>query len=103
MTDTIGPQLERAAQGSDPRGVLVFHWLPDDLQNAEDSTAAADRERSNFQAHGFERPATDAERTLLESLGYVLPAELKTFVRHHSRGVRYRGWPQLQDQEVGTP
>jgi hypothetical protein len=41
----VGPQLARAAAGTDPRGVLVFELLPSDLQNAEDSTAAADRQR----------------------------------------------------------
>ncbi|OBB48416.1 hypothetical protein [Mycobacterium sp. 852002-51961_SCH5331710] len=41
----VGPQLERAAEGTDPRGWLVFACLPDDLQRQEDSTAAADAER----------------------------------------------------------
>lgn len=31
----IGPQLDRAAAGTDPRGILVFAYLPDDLQRAE--------------------------------------------------------------------
>lgn len=42
----VGPQLERAAAGTDPRGPLVFERLPADLQLAEDSTADADRERA---------------------------------------------------------
>ena len=67
--DTIGPQLERAAAGTDPRGILVFAWLPTELQNAEDSTQAADKERSNFRAWGFERLATDAEVALLQHRG----------------------------------
>lgn len=41
----IGPQFARAAAGTDPRGWLVFESLPDDLQKAEDATAAADIER----------------------------------------------------------
>ncbi|OBB46769.1 hypothetical protein [Mycobacterium sp. 852002-51961_SCH5331710] len=41
----VGPQLERAVEGTDPRGILVFEYLPDDLQRQEDSTAAADAER----------------------------------------------------------
>ena len=41
----VGPQLARVAAGTDPRGILVFEYLPDDLQRAEDSTQAADRER----------------------------------------------------------
>ena len=30
----VGPQLERAAAGTDPRGILTFEYLPPDLQNA---------------------------------------------------------------------
>ena len=41
----VGPQLALADDGTDPRGVLVFEYLPSDLRNAEDSTQAADRER----------------------------------------------------------
>jgi hypothetical protein len=49
----IGAQHERAAHGTDPRGWLVFTELPADLQNAEDSTAAADAERKRAGPHGF--------------------------------------------------
>jgi hypothetical protein len=48
MADSIGPQLARAADGADPRGILVFEYLPDHLQKAEDSTAAADVDRHRF-------------------------------------------------------
>jgi hypothetical protein len=99
----VGPQLQRASEGTDPRGWLVFHWLTSDLQAAEDATAYADKERSNFRARGFERPATDAERALLEHLGHQLPDNLVTFVRHRTRGVRERRVPQLETQEVTTP
>jgi len=92
---TIGPQMDRAAQGTDPRGWLVFHWLPDDLQRAEDSTAVNDRDQ--MRPRGFERPATDTERTLLAHLGYQLPDELVTVVRYRTRGVRNRRWPQLEE------
>lgn len=97
MTDTttIGPQLDRAAAGTDPRGILVFSWLPEGLQRSEDSTAVADRDR--MRPRGFERPATDAERTLLQHLGFEnLPIELKTFVKYRTRGVRHRSWPLLE-------
>jgi hypothetical protein len=97
----VGPQMQRASEGTDPRGWLVFHWLLDDLQAAEDSTAAADRDV--MRPRGFERPATDAERILLLHLGFKLPAELKTVVHHRTRGVRHRSWPQLETQEVTTP
>jgi hypothetical protein len=102
VNDTIGPQMQRASEGTDPRGILVFHWLPDDLQAAEDSTAVADRDV--MRPRGFERPATDAERILLSHLGYKIPDELVTVVRHRTRGVRHRSWPQLETtQEVLTP
>jgi hypothetical protein len=96
VTTTIGPQHARAQQGTDPRGWLVFAWLPTDLQNAEDSTAVADRDR--MKPRGFERPATDTERVLLEHLGYTLPDELVTFVKYRTRGVRHRSWPQLEQE-----
>jgi hypothetical protein len=94
----VGPQLDRAAAGTDPRGILVFSWLPTDLQSDEDSTQAADRERSNFHPRGFERPATDAEILLLEHLGYAVPDDLTTFVTYRTRGIWCRTWPQLETE-----
>lgn len=41
---TIGNQLPQP----DPRGWLVFDYLPDAMQKAEDSTAAADIDRYRF-------------------------------------------------------
>ncbi len=79
MTTTvegIGPQLERARLGTDPRGVLVFEYLPDDLQRLEDQRAFADYDV--HRPRGFERPAVDCERTLLAHLGYQLPDEFVT-------------------------
>jgi hypothetical protein len=98
----VGPQLSRAAEGRDPRGQLVFAFLPDNLQRAEDSTQAADKDRSFIrrQGRGFERDATPTERQLLSHLGYTLPAELKTFVKWPTAGVRHRSWPQIEDQEI---
>lgn len=99
MTDAIGPQYDQP----DPRGWLVFHGLPDDLQRAEDSTRAADWERAHRNSEGLyfplERPATDAERQLLQHLGYELPDQLTTKVRWITAGVRNRRWPQLENQE----
>ena len=104
--DGIGPQ-----KPDDPRGWLVFDWLPADLQNAEDSTLAADRgehpglHRSvhfspptdfAYVRSRFTRPATATERVLLEHLGYDLPDDLTTRVHWISSGVRNRSWPQLQ-------
>ena len=86
----------------DPRGWLVFNRLPDDLQSAEDSTAAADHERHHPRYDPWsppilhtERPATPTERALLTHLGYTVPAVLTTVVTYRSTGVRNRTWPQL--------
>jgi hypothetical protein len=111
MTDQIGNQYPQP----DKRGWLVFDSLPDDLQRAEDSTQHADyaRQYGNgliqrvFDRDSgiwyFERPATDAERTLLAHLGYQLPDELKTRVDFATETLRRRTWPQLESQEVTTP
>jgi len=101
----VGPQLARAADGTDPRGVLTFEYLPENLQASEDATLAADRERWSigprrlgFEPHryGFTRPATDTERILLQHLGYTLPDQLTTVVTFKSRSVRHRSWPTLE-------
>lgn len=102
--DGVGPQYPQP----DPRGWLVFRGLPNALQNAEDSTAAADFERQRTgrgivrrydkAARGwfFERPATDAERALLAHLGYTLPVDLVTRVSYVSETLRRRRWPSLE-------
>jgi hypothetical protein len=76
--DTIGAQ-----RPNDRRGWLMFDALPDDLQNAEDTTQAADRQRvrdHDLASWNFHRPATDTERILLQHLGYELPETLSTYV-----------------------
>jgi hypothetical protein len=91
----VGPQHARAAAGTDPRGILVFEYLPADMQRLEDSRADADRRA--FKPRGSERPATLTERILLAHLNYSpLPAELTTVVRFKTTGVRNRRWPQLE-------
>lgn len=80
--ESIGPQLDRAAAGTDPRGWLVFAWLPSDLQRLEDQRAFADYDE--HRPRGFDREATPTERLLLTHLGYVLPDELLTVVRYRS-------------------
>jgi hypothetical protein len=92
MTDTIGAQLPQP----DPRGWLTFESLPDDLQRAEDSTAAADFDHRRF-GRVIQRPATAAERTLLEHLGYEVPTPLTTHVRYLTESVRNRRWPALEE------
>ena len=99
----VGPQLDRAAAGDDPRGWLVFEYLPDDLQRAEDSTAVNDRDRARlFKPRGHTRPATTTEIELLDHLGYDCPPDLETIVSWPSRACRRRRWPALETTEV-TP
>lgn len=71
----VGPQLERAADGTDPRGALVFESLPDDLRNAEDSTQAAD----------FERHRQGVWRFAVALWGTDNPAELERLRRMSDR------------------
>lgn len=75
-----------------PAGLLVFaHDTMGGciLQDREDSRAVADKDRGA----GFERPATDTERTLLAAAGYALPADGVTVVGWLSPGLRRRTWP----------
>lgn len=86
----------------DPRGWLTFRGLPDELQRQEDQTANADYERRHWRPSVHRvRPATDAERVLLQHLGFQLPAALQTTVYYPSGGVRRREWPQLAGQLEG--
>lgn len=112
MTTTLPAQIEQP----DPRGWLAFAApLPNDLQNAEDSTQHHDfcgphnwrslvDEATGAWIDFFERPATDAERTLLTALGYTLPDgtlpdELVTTVSFPSALVRRRRWLTLESTE----
>jgi hypothetical protein len=107
----VGPQYPQP----DPRGWLVFEHLPDELQRAEDATQNADYGRADGLVAGvrlqwdrearvwyFERPATDAERTLLQHLGYTLPSTLTTRVDYATETLRCRTWPQLETQELSA-
>jgi len=97
----VGPQLERAQRGDDPRGILTFEYLPDDLQRQEDSTAVNDRDRARLVApRGHTRAATSAEIVLLRHLGYTVPEGLETVVSWPSRACRRRQWPTLENQEI---
>jgi hypothetical protein len=90
--DDIGPH-----RPGDPRGLLVFEWLPDDLQHAEDGTQAADYHRSQANwGRPFRRPATSTEHHLLRHLGFAPPGDLYTIVSNRSGGLRTRVWPQIQ-------
>lgn len=97
----VGPQHERAAAGTDPRGILTFEYLPDDLQRREDSTLVNDRDKARlFRPRGHKRPATAAEVALLQHLGYQVPDGLETVVSWPSRACRRRTWPSLENQEI---
>lgn len=88
----VGPQKPQP----DARGWLVFDYLPDALQRAEDATQANDHDR--MIATGCvqrTRPATQTERALLDHLGYTLPERLTTRVTWITAGIRHRAWPQL--------
>jgi hypothetical protein len=92
----VGPQLERAAAGTDPRGWLTFAYLPDDLQAAEDATAAADRTKARLHPRSVTRAATKAEIALLGHLGHTVPDGLQTTVSWPTRAVRRRRWLALE-------
>ena len=98
MTDEIGAQFDQP----DVRGWLTFKHLPAHIQRREDATAAADHARGyprgdyEQPAPVFTRPATRAERILLQHLGYALPDELTTRVEWITPRVRNRRWPQLE-------
>lgn len=87
----VGPQLPQP----DPRGWLVFQWLPLEVQRLEDSRLMADFEESDRHRGPWTRPATDTERALLAHLGYDVPATLSTTV-DYSAGIRRRRWPALE-------
>lgn len=105
MADTIGPQVIDTW-----RGWLVFEYLPDDLQRAEDSTQEHDFQwawknqhwDNESQSWYAQRDATDAEITLLQHLGYAPPAEgdenypLQTRVSYVTQTLRRRTWPALE-------
>ena len=105
MTDTMGPQ-----RVDDRRGWLVFEWLPDNLQRAEDATQAHDYGHSGVHwqrefdhvrglpVRCFYRPATEAERTLLAHLGHTLPTKLDTRVEFLTETLRQRRWRQLEQE-----
>lgn len=83
----------------DVRGWTTFRNLPDELQRQEDQTQNFDYERRNWRPSvPRTRPATAAERVLLEHLGFTLPENLTTVVRYPSGGVRKREWPALTQQ-----
>jgi hypothetical protein len=106
--ENMPQQQARAADGTDPRGWLVWDGpLPDDLQRGEDATQHHDF-RGDFKWSSefddtaqawvtyFEREATDTEKTLLAALNYTVPDTLTTRVSFPSPLVRRRRWPALE-------
>lgn len=76
-----------------PGGIITFrHKATCEILAAEDRRALADAEWRRL-----ERPATPAERRLLETVGYSLPdGPLATRVRRLTPGARERTWPTLR-------
>jgi hypothetical protein len=60
---------------------------------AEDTRALADQSLAHARGWPFERPVTDAERTLLAAVGYELPDDAATTVDYLTTAVRRRRWP----------
>ena len=94
-------QLPPRHPADDPRGVLTFRApLPDDLQRAEDATAAADVDRARAVGPRFRRPATPTEVGLLAAVGFVdgggEPPDVDLMTEVDVRGsIRRREWPDL--------
>lgn len=83
----------------DLRGWITFRYLPDELQRQIDQTQAHDWEARSWRPSVHrDRPATEAEKLLLEHLGFVVPANLTARVRYISGSVRRVDFPALVDQ-----
>jgi len=83
---TVCPECAGEQMPGHPAGVLAIRHTNDcTIRAAEDSTAANDAEQGERL-----RPATTAERTLLDALGYLVPAEVFTQVVPITAGVRNR-------------
>jgi hypothetical protein len=86
----------------DVRGWLIFDNLPPEIQRQEDQTQNFDYERRHWRPSVHRtRPATSAEKLLLQFLGFNVPSDLQTVVIYPSRGIRRREWPALQSQLEG--
>lgn len=84
----------------DVRGWLTFSALGDELQRQMDQTQNADYERRHWRPSVTRtRPATDAEKLLLEHLGFDVPDDLQTVVRYPSGGIRRLEFPALVKQQ----
>lgn len=94
-------QLPDRLPADDPRAPLGFRsQLRQDLQAAEDATAANDHERAHAAGPRFTRPSTEAERVLLEALGWTdsqghPPGPSTTTRIQFLGGIRMRAWPTL--------
>lgn len=97
MTTT---EIEQYPQ-PDARGWLVFRNLPDNLRRAEDATLEADsRYQRETGRTKWSRLATETECTLLQFLGYELPANLHTHITYTTASIRNRRWPTLENGEI---
>lgn len=102
--DQLPPRL---AEG-DPRGPLTFtRPLPEPWQTLEDSTQAADFDRSWSLGRRFHRPSTATEIELLTALGYVddrgdAPGPSTMTAVYVTGGIRTRSWPDLYEPTTPT-
>ena len=100
LPPTFGP--------GDPRGVLTFvRPIPEPWQTLEDSTQAADFDRSWSLGRRFHRPATATEVELLTALGYVdgrgdPPGPSTMTAVYVTGGIRTRTWPDLYEPTTPT-
>lgn len=94
-------ELPDRLPADDPRWPLGFRsQLRQDLQAAEDATAAADHDRAHGAGPRFTRPSTEAERVLLTALSYTDwqgdPPSASTMTKvQFLGGIRMRTWPTL--------
>lgn len=82
----VCPECAGEQMSGHPAGILAIrHTNACQIRSAEDATAANDARYEQRQ-----RPATTAERTLLDALGYLVPAEVITEITPITGGVRLR-------------
>ena len=105
MTDTYGGLTDVDMTSAehlgfdDLRGWITFRGLDAELQRQLDQTQNADHEARHWRPSVHRtRPATDAEKYLLDWLGFNVPTNLTARVRYISGGVRCVDFPQLADQ-----
>ena len=94
MTATC-PTCAGAQMIDHPAGWLAWrHTNTCTIRDAEDARQVADHDGLGSD-YTFTRPATEAERVLLQVLGHAVPDTLGTVVTYLTPGVHRRTWPVL--------